>query len=230
MRKQEAILTKIATQKVNNLPIWQEWLQYVRGVGPIFTAGLVAWFDPYVSPHASAWIKYAGLDSVIEKWMCPACQHEMPHDPAFLKTPVVHCPKCQNAMKNLSHARRRVKGEKAGFSTRSKTLLWKISGSFVKQPAAKSGYRRIYDSYRKKYDEEPCSKIHKNEKGKVIPCFDAHKFAKATRATIKIWLSHAHTMSRRLLGLKHSDPFAFTNLGHDRANLIEPIFDIEPPK
>lgn len=225
MRKQEAICVSIAKQKVKDLPMWTDWLQYVKGIGPVFTAGLVSWFDPRISPHASAWWKYAGLSVVVEKWECPMCKHEVPHDPAFQKTPVVHCPKCKNAMVSIGHSDRRQKGVKSNFNTRAKVLMWKISGSFVKQSAKKSGYRRLYDKWRAIYEERPCRKVHLNEKKQPIPCFAGHKHAKASRMVAKLFLSHAHTMYRKLLGLPCSDPYAFMELGHDRASMIEPIFD-----
>jgi hypothetical protein len=229
MRKQESICVGIAKGKVANHIVWNEWLSHVRGIGPVLSGALLSWFDPQVSPHASAWWKYAGLDVVVEKWECPACKHEIPHDPAFMKVAVIKCPKCQNPMVSIGHSNCRVKGKKVNYNPRAKTLMYRVATSFVRQPKDESGYRKLYDQFRAKYEDIPCRKIHKDDKGNVIPCFKAHKHAKAMHMVNKIFLAHLHRKWRTLLGLPVSEPWAFSFLRHDSAGIIDPIYDSKNP-
>lgn len=242
MRQGEAGLKSMAMKEVKDHPLWSEWLRYVYGIGPCLAGGLIARLKPEKWTHCSQLWKYAGLSVVVEKWHCHACGNEIDHHPSLVKgadpeaasaaivrdrEPSVKCPKCQNAMAAVGHADRRVKGETVGYNPHVKTLFWKVGESFVKQSAAKSGYRRLYDKFRAQVDAKPCTKIHKNEKGEPIQCFDAHKFAKAKRLTVKVFAANIYTKWRQLLGLPVSDPFIFWK-GHDRSSLVEPIYDLSP--
>lgn len=233
MRQQETILKNLAMRDVREHPLWTEWLRYVYGIGPCLAGGLMAWIDITKSNHCSQLWKYMGLAVSIDKWLCHACRNEVPHH-SSLGTANVVCPKCQNKMAPVGHADRREKGKMLGYNPRAKTLAWKIGESFVKQSAAKSGYRRIYDGFRAKVDARVaanggfCSKEHRDEDTKkVVPCFDAHKFAMAKRLTVKIFTAHVYLQWRKLTGLPTSDPFVFWGEGmaHDRASMIDPIYD-----
>lgn len=229
MRKQEAILVKIAKQKIGELPIWTEWLEKVRGVGPVFTAGLESWTDITKAEHASSLWKYAGFNVEHNVWRCLVCGHEIGHDKELFKMDGeggVNCPNCPNRMRPIGESVRRRRGERANYNVRLKTLCFLIGESFVRQPADKSGYRRLYDKFREKYEGKPCSKKHTSPKEKVVDgCTKAHRHRKALRLTIKVFLAHYYWMSRKLAGLTVSDPFAYSELGHEKSSYIEPIFD-----
>lgn len=232
MKDQEGVLKNMAMTEIKDHPLWTTWLQYVYGIGPCLAGGLIARALNSVarSPHVSQHWAYAGLSVVMDKWLCHACKHEIEHQPEYMQKDTaasVKCPKCQNFMAPIGHAQRRVKGMQSNFNERLKVLYWKIGESFVKQSAAKSGYRRLYDQNRANIENKPCNKVHMNEKKQVIPCFDAHKFAKAKRLTVKIFASHVHQKGRELLGLPVSNPFIFWK-GHDQASLIQPIYDLKP--
>lgn len=53
----------IAVQ-VRDIPIVKEYLRGIKGIGPILSGGLIAWFNPHKAPHASSFWKYAGLHVV----------------------------------------------------------------------------------------------------------------------------------------------------------------------
>jgi hypothetical protein len=227
MSGQEAYLKRLAMGEIADHPLWTEWLQYVYGIGPCLAGGLLSWVDIRRCDHVSQLWKYAGQAVKTEKWTCRACGNEIPHHPSLRDD--VKCPKCANSMQPIGAADRRVKGEKTGYNPRLKTHCFKIAESFVKQNAAKSGYRRLYDQFRAKVDSEPCNKVHLDEKTKKpIPCFDAHKFAKAKRLVIKVFLAHCYLKWRGIVGLPTSDPYVFGMMAHDKASYIEPIFDIKP--
>jgi len=231
MSGQEAYLKRLAMREIKDHPLWTGWLSQVRGIGPCLAGGILAWIDPRRANHCGQLWRYCGLGVIIDDWRCPACSKTIPaQSEAGAVKPidgVVKCPGCGNAMNPAGHAERRVRGEKTRFNPRAKVLAWKIGESFVKQSAEKSGYRRLYDQFRAKIDAQPCMKVHYDDKKKVIPCFDAHKFAQAKRAVVKIFLSHVYKTWRGILGLPVSDPYPFSFLGHDKAGYIEPVVDRE---
>jgi hypothetical protein len=47
---------------LDDIPIYQEFLQHERGIGPALAAVLVTYFDPHKARHVSGFWKYAGLD------------------------------------------------------------------------------------------------------------------------------------------------------------------------
>jgi len=50
-------------------------------------------------------------------------------------------------------AARRVRGRKGGYNPILKTHAWQVSTNFVRQRPEKSGYRRLYDRFKKRYAE-----------------------------------------------------------------------------
>jgi len=242
MRKQEQILKRQAMAEVGGHPLWISWLSRVYGIGPCLAGGLIAWLDPTRWRHESQLWKYMGFGVKIDKWKCHACQKEIDHHPSLVGPDRPHpvCPACGNIMGVIGHADRREKGQKLGYNPRCKVLGYKIGESFVRSSAEKSGYRRLYDQMRAKLETAPCAKVHKDEAGKVIPCFAAHRHAKAKRLVVKIFLSHVYRVWRGLLGLPVTQPYPYEKLskavespdggfkywGHDPAGIIEPIYDV----
>lgn len=106
---------------------------------------------------------------------------------------------------------RRRAGQKSNWHSRLKSHCWKIGESFVKQKADKSGYRALYDKFRKEYDgkwktPEDCGSVGCKNKGKG-KCMKGHRFAAAKRKTVKVFLAHYWQRARELKGLKVKDPF-----------------------
>jgi hypothetical protein len=247
MRQQETILKRQAMHEVSDHPLWTTWLSRVYGIGPCLAGGLIAWLDPYRWRHESELWRYMGLAVVVDGWKCYACKHDLEHHPSLVtrERPQPLCPKCGNAMAAVGHAERREKGQKMKYNPKCKVLAFKIGESFVRCSAAKSGYRKLYDSFRKKLETAPCNKVHKDEKGNPIPCFDAHRHAKAKRLVVKIFVAHVYQVWRKLLGLPVSkpyvysqgvppvpagderNPFRFWSGGHDPEAMIQPIYDVK---
>jgi len=208
---------------IKDHPIYDRWLSKVKGIGPRLSGGLLAWIDLYRATHVSSVWKYCGMAVVTTRYHCGACKEEFPvaDVPEFENG----CPKCKGQLFRIGEADRRRRGEKLGYNPGAKVLVWKIGNQFVKQG---DSYRKLYDHFRKEVEQRPCHKVHLDEKTKKpIPCFDAHKHAKALRLTIKIFLSHYYIVGRKIFGLPISDPFPFGVLGHDRASYIEPLIDRE---
>ncbi len=119
---------------------------------------------------------------------------------------------------------KRKRGQQSNWNSRLKTHCWKIGESFVKQKADKSGYRTLYDTFRKEYDDkwvtgddcgsDTCKK-NKNE------CYKMHRYMAAKRKVVKVFLAHYWMKSRELKGLPIEHPFIMGREGH--SHLIEVI-------
>ena len=101
---------------------------------------------------------------------------------------------------------RREKGQQIHFNPRVKTICWLIGESFVK---SKGYYRKLYEEYRKKYDEkwktpEDCGSPICKKHGK---CLDIHRYYAAKRKVIRIFLAHYWMVSRHLKGLPVEKPY-----------------------
>ena len=235
--QQEALLKKQIQAEIKDHPLWTDWLSKVQGIGPIIAGGLIAWINIKKCPHAGNLIKYAGLAVVTDSYECSNIQCGKTYAPSEIQAVGIaeanqfhgpgpaKCASCGSVLRVIGHADRRTKGQVAGFNPKLKTLFWKAGQSFLKMSPEKSGYRRLYEQMRKSIEAKPCSKVHKDDKGNVIPCFKAHILAKATRATVKIFCSHVYQQYRKMAGLPVSKPFAFGILGHDASGMIEPIYD-----
>lgn len=234
MGQQEDILKRQAMDEIEGHPLWESWLSKVRGIGPCLAGGVLSLINIRKCPHVGNLWSYAGLGVVVESYVCPGCQATYEEDaiPSCeervlqgLPREAARCSKCNAFLKILGHGDRRTKGQTLGYNPDVKTLAWKIGESFVKQPPEKSKYRLLYQKMRAKVDSLPCNKVHYDDKKTVIPCFDAHRFAKAKRATVKIFFSHIYSKWRGILGLPVTTPFALGMLGHDVSSLIEPLTD-----
>lgn len=235
MRQQEAILKRKAMVIIKDHPLWTDWLSAVYGIGPCLGGGILARIQIENCRYVSQLWKYAGLGVTMNGWKCHACGHQMDHHPSLLQRGVratVMCPQCQNPMAAVGHADRREKGKKLTFNPHLKTLFWKVGESFVKLSPEKSGYRKLYDKFRAEIDQKIarqggyCHKEHKDQKGKVIQCFDAHRFAMAKRKTVKVFAAHIYLKWRTLLGLPTDDPWIFWD-GSGHGDYIQPIYDMK---
>ena len=119
-------------------------------------------------------------------------------------------------------AERRKRGERIAYNPKLKTMCWKIGESFVKTGGV---YRKQYERVREQVNAKPCNKVHKDEKGNVISCFDAHKYAKAKRMVTKLFLAHVWHVWRRLEGLPVDRPWIVVHGGHSENDIVPPLRD-----
>lgn len=96
-------------------------------------------------------------------------------------------------------AARRKQGQQSNWNTRLKTHCWKLGDSFIK---SKGPYRELYDKYRL-YEEERFPDLTK-----------LHRFNRAKRKTVKVFLSHLWVRWRELEGLPVSKPYCEAYRGH----------------
>ena len=58
---------KVLADKIKDHPVFTGFLSQVKGCGPMMSANILAYLDPYKARHASSFRKYAGLDVVATK-------------------------------------------------------------------------------------------------------------------------------------------------------------------
>jgi hypothetical protein len=56
---------------LNDIPIYTQWLEKQRGVGPAMAGALISTLDPHKARHPSSFWKYAGMDVVVSE--CTFC-------------------------------------------------------------------------------------------------------------------------------------------------------------
>ena len=91
--------------------------------------------------------------------------------------------------------------------------------SFVKQSAARSKYRQLYDSIKSDEKMQHPKKIKENTKTLYNP---GHLHNRAMRKVVKIFLAHLWQTWRRQKGLEATEPYAKQLLGH---SVVEAFVD-----
>lgn len=171
---------------LKDFPIWTKFLLGVRGVGPMMAGVIISSLDPYKAKYPSSFHKYIGIDVVNGVGRTRKKEHleetEYTDKDGNIKT-------------------------KMGitFNPWAKTKIVGVLGSsFIKQPADKCKYRKIYDDYKFRLQNH---KIHK-DKTKL------HIHNMANRYMIKHFLIDLHMFWRGLEGLEVSQPYEVAKLGY----------------
>lgn len=80
----EAIELKRINELLDTIPIWNDYLSKIKGVGPTMGAVILAYLDPYKAPRPSSFHAYCGMD-VVSKWVLH--EHCVTPDFAYALTP-----------------------------------------------------------------------------------------------------------------------------------------------
>lgn len=197
---------------LSSVPIYTQWLQKVRGIGPCLGGGLIA----------TVMVRFGMKDSL------EGCNEIETRYALKTKDKKFRVPEIRgiSAFANVSklwkfcgqhvvdgHAPRRRRGENINYSPKMKTLCWKIGESFVKVGGF---YRERYEEFRRIEDEreyicEVCKKNHP----KATQCIKGHRYARAKRKTVKMFLAHLFDTWYRIEGLTPPKPYAQKFLGHE---------------
>lgn len=183
---------------LKEFPIWNEFLIDVRGCGPMMAAVIISSLDPYKAKYPSSFHKYIGIDVVkvvevidgkeVEHGVGRSRKKESLEEQEYLD-------KDGNVKTKMGLT----------FNPWVKTkLVGVLASSFIKQPADKCKYRKIYDDYKNRLENH---KIHK-EKTKL------HRHNMANRYMIKHFLIDLHMKWRELEGLEVSKPYEEAKLGY----------------
>jgi len=192
----------------------KKYLSRIHGVGVLLSAGIIAYVDDIEKfKNVSSLWQYSGYGM---NRYCPQCKKptsiEVKYSTGKIANklqPLDNCPDC-NA-KTTPILQKRTSGYQSNWNDKLKVLAWKAASSFVKQSAAKSKYRKLYDQIKK--DERKKHPKKKIVKGKTY-FNDGHIHNRAMRKVSKIFLAHVWQTWRRQLGLEVTEPYVNVLLGH----------------
>jgi hypothetical protein len=213
---------KLITKQLKNHALYTQYLSKIVGIGPMIAAGLIAYVDDIEKfQHVSSLWQYSGYGA---NRFCPECKKptsvEVKYSTGTIAKklhPFNECPECH--AETISILQRRMSGYQSNWNDKLKTLAWKAGTSFVKQSAAKSKYRKLYDQIKKK--ERMIHPVKKVIKGKTF-YNDGHIHNRAMRKVVKIFLAHVWQTWRRQEGLEATEPYAKQLLGH---SVVEAFVD-----
>lgn len=205
---------KLITKQLENHALYTQYLSKIRGVGPIIAAGLISYIDDIAKfKNVSKLWQYCGYGM---NTFCPKCKK-----PTFVEVeyetgkiakklqPMDICPVCKTKTDRI--LQKRMTGYQSNWNDRLKVLAWKFSESIVKQPAEKSGYRRLYDEIKSGEKARAPEKYVENGKTYFNP---GHIHNRTMRKVRKIFLAHLWEIWRLQKRLEISDPYPKQLLGH----------------
>jgi len=210
----EKDIEKLIVKQLKNHALYLQYLSKIRGVGPLLSAGLIAYIDDIEKfDHVSSLWQYAGYGM---NRYCKKCKKptsvEMNYETgktAKKLHPMEVCLVCRR--KTFPIIQKRTLGYQSNWNDRLKVLAWKASSSFIKQPAEKSKYRKLYDQIKKAERQKHPEKIVKD--GRTLYS-DGHINNRTMRKVSKIFLAHLWQTWRRQQGLEATEPYAKQLLGH----------------
>jgi len=199
----EKQLKSQADTLLQNEPIYV-WMNKIKGIGPCLAGGLIASIN-------IAFVPIENLDKVDEIQK----EYSMKTKDKKFLVPTVRGIQAFDRISNLwsycgqsvvdGHAPKRKRGEKINWSTKLRVLCWKLGESFVKTG---DFYREIYEKFREVEDQRDyiCNAC-KKKYPKAKQCSKGHRYARAKRKTVKLFLSHLWLKWRTLEGLPVSEPY-----------------------
>ena len=208
LKNTEDDLSRAVVPWVSRMPIYDQYLKHIKGIGPILSANLIAMLTPIDRfPKPSMLVAYAGLAGQYYRMEC-ANGHRI----------ISSSPKASNADGEgtvcgapivKSVLEKKVMKREAGYhvfmNARLKTTLFKVATSFEKMSAEKSQYRAMYEAKKIEYaSREGVTK--------------AHARMMALRYVEKRFLVNLHVVWMRGIG-KEVTPYEATLPNHT----IEPI-------
>ena len=174
---------------IDDFPIWTEFMKDVRGCGPLMAGVIISVFDIEKAKYPSSFHAYIGLDVVNGKGRSRIKEH-------LVDSTYIDADGNEQTKKGIS------------FNPWGKTKIVGVLGSsFIKQPADKCKYRKIYDNYKHRIAN------HKNHQEKS----KGHIHAMANRYMIKQFLVDLHMKWRELEGLEVSLQYSEAKLGYKHA-------------
>lgn len=210
----EKDIEKLIKKQLKNHALYNQYLERITGIGSMLGAGLIAYVDDIEKfDHVSSLWQYSGygMNRYCENCKKPTSINVEYHTGTIAKKlhPLEECPICQN--KTIPILQHRIPGYQSNWNDRLKVLAWKAGTSFVKQKAANSKYRKLYDKIKKAEKRKHPKKIVKKSKTYYN---DGHIHNRTMRKVVKIFLAHFWQTWRRQQGLEATEPYAKQLLGH----------------
>jgi len=227
----EKDVKKVLEVEIKKHKIWKEYLALIQGVGPIISAGLLAYINDIgkFENISRLWqITGFGMNT-----FCKKCKKPTWEEITFIKQdgktktkakrlkPMKICPECNKKTEPM--IQKRMIGYMSNWNDKFKVLCWKIGQSILKQQASKSGYRKLYDQFKAEERRKHPKKI---KKGGRTMYNDGHIHNMALRKVIKIFLANLWMVWRGMEGLTVTEPYIIKkNPAH---NMIKPFTDKQP--
>lgn len=189
---------KVLESTIKEHPVCTGFLNNIKGCGPMMSANIIAYLDPYKARHASSFRKYAGLDVVPTKdkegnFMFDEEGNMITHGRKMADTE-----NYEYIDKNGNKAIK--KGITYNPKLKSK-LIGVLASGIIK--AKDPVYTKIYYDYKMRLENHP---KHKDKSA-------AHRNNMALRYMIQKLLSNLWAYWRELEGLEVTDPYEVAKLG-----------------
>lgn len=201
-REQELSIEKNLKKFLKRFPIYTEWLQGIRGVGPILAGWIVAEYDIHKATTASKLIQFTGLNSGQVR-----AQKRVEHDDGkFELVPV----------DTMVRGDKLTPGFVAPFNRRLRTAIVGVGADgFIK---AQNHYcLEFYYPYKERLENSSKVVMHL---GKSVPWKDVnkgHRDRAAKRFMMKHFLQDLYVAWRQIEGLPIRAPYQEEYLGHKHA-------------
>jgi hypothetical protein len=196
---------------IESEPLWTKFLYYVRGIGAVLAAKLMAKIgDCSRYEHVSSLWRHFGFHLV-----CPKCVEKV--DGKIISQLVSadgKCPICSSP----GVGPKRKKGQAIDYDSRLRSLGWNIGVSLIKQKSPV--YHGIYSQEKTRqlervYPQGELARIYGAPyKTEDVNLKLIHAHNRALRKMVKIFLQHCWIVSRREAGLPLTDPYVKGKLGH----------------
>lgn len=189
---------KVLTDNIKDHPVYVGFLANVKGCGPMMSANILAYLDPYKARHASSFRKYAGLDVVATK--------DKDGNPVLDSegNMVTHGRKMGDTEDYEYIDKNGNKAIKKGLTYNPKLkskLIGVLASGMIK--AKDPVYTKIYYDYKLRLENHP---KHKEKSA-------AHRNNMALRYMIQKFLSNLWVYWRELEGLEVTLPYEVDKLG-----------------
>jgi hypothetical protein len=189
---------KVLEANIKDHPVFTGFLSQVKGCGPMMSANIIAYLDPYKARHASSFRKYAGLDVVTTK--------DKDGNPVVDEDGniVTHGRKMGDTEDYEYIDKNGNKAIKKGLTYNPKLkskLIGVLASGIIK--AKDPVYTKIYYDYKLRLENHP---KHKDKSA-------AHRNNMALRYMIQKFLSNLWVYWRTLEGLEVTEPYEVAKLG-----------------
>lgn len=269
-------LLGLETEIKRALDIWSDsnevaaWCKKVCGIGPVISAGLVAYFDVTKAPSSAHFWSYGGLNDNNDPWIGKEAAKKLVNK--YVKGPGItndelialsEDPECTRSVAKLhryAYDKKKDKYTKESlikglsqipYNPELKTLLWKLSDSFVKRSNdPRSLYGRLYkerklyetkNNENKEYAEQAAKKLSKCNISKsnkaytqyaegILP--EGHIHARCMRYAVKIFVAH---LFEEMYRVQYNDipPRPYVTVYGDHTDIYTPevpYTEIDPSK
>lgn len=189
---------KVLTDNIKDHPVYVGFLANVKGCGPMMSANILAYLDPYKARHASSFRKYAGLDVVATK---DKDGNPVVDEDGNIAT---HGRKMGDTEEYEYIDKNGNKAIKKGLTYNPKLkskLIGVLASGMIK--AKDPVYTKIYYDYKLRLENHP---KHREKSA-------AHRNNMALRYMIQKFLSNLWVYWRTLEGLEVTEPYEVEKLG-----------------